>query len=273
MRITPFKYALDANIFVLKNFDNVVRLVLVYTLISTLLYVTDATNIDQKLHLGLDDIINVQFVLALLAQQFLFIMYIVPYIQYAYAKHQNPNTDARPSVQMSVSWNTYKSAYFIATLKIIFWTIIAFVVLFMPLLIFVFFDPMTSVFRIIIAVICVGTILIFSLITALRLQMAAIAAALGQDARITYAWEITKEHKGKLFLLLVSNVIFVLLWYGASELVSLPFATADSLWANIFGTFIEFLVVCIGTITATHSMMLFFTARQDSIENAKKYTV
>ncbi len=262
MQVTPFKYVIDAHVFAVKNFENIVRLCLLAGVIGTVSTVLDfgtpplldaQGNFTAVLTWDLAVTVVVNFILS--------VMFTVPYIQYAHTKSQRPTAHIRPHIQMSLGWNKYKTAYLIASLKVfamwfalIVLVIVADAVLSVP--------PLVSI-----------TVFLIAIAFILRLYVITTAAALGDSSDIKAIWHITQTHTGKFMILIVCNVFFMITWGVVISILSTPFLTVDTWWAEVVGTFIQIMLTYAMTLAIAHSFLLLYTAIKPSKHTNTTYDI
>ncbi len=253
MNITPFKYVIDAHVFALKNFENIVRLCLVAAVINTTFTVFDfgtppLDTLNGGQDMGISAWLSWDVAIALVVGFILGIMFAVPYIQYAHAKINTPDSPIRPHIYMSVTWNTYKTAYLYASLKV-------FAIAFGIGIILFLIGAFLSIPYWITAV-----VFLIAMAFILRLQCMPIAAALGQDAQIQTIWHYTQNYTVTFVVLMIYNILFSIIWGGVIILLGTAFFAVDMLWADIVGDFITTLLSYAMTLALTHSFLFLYMA-------------
>ena len=256
MQLTPFTYVLEANKFALKNFENLIRLCLFAAVIGTIFAVLDFGNSSliapDSLSTSNNNIIvmeqlTVDLFIVLIVNFILSIMFSVPYIQYAYQKQQQPDLQIRPTLQMSMHWNPYKTAYLKASISVLLITVL---VLF-PTVILLNFVNIPPLFMVV--------IIILEIIFLLRLHLAMSAAALGDDASIKRIWHMTKPHTMAFVILIITYLASAVVWGLAISILSKPFLNLGMLWSDIMGHFIQIIISYAMTLVLAHSFMTLYT--------------
>lgn len=248
MQLTPFTYVWQANVFAVRNFENLIRLCLFAAGIGTVFAVLDfGNNGTINPAQGIKDMITLDLFITLVVNFILSVMFSVPYIQYAYQKQQQPDLQIRPTLQMSMRWNPYKTAYLKASITVLLITIATIA----PTVILLDFVGVPPLFM--------AVAVILEVIFLLRLQIAMTAAALGDDTSIKRIWHITKPHTMAFVLLIIAYIASAMVWSIAISIFSVPFLNLGVLWADIVGHFIQILISYAMTLVLAHSFMTLYT--------------